>query len=233
MLFGDQISVLALLNSLIGNPGGVNFHEDENFVESYKLYKKRRELLKKKKLQSRVNADVSKENLAKKLEKRKIAILNNRLSALEACIVDDGKEAMINRYGIDIARLKGATFIDQGQISKYKNEQLEDKRQEEKKFKAAQEKKNFPMNVTIKNMPLKKRAHMIPVDLMMCWIKIYGTNYTNLLDIRQDSCCKSLANKDRRGNPIVVQSMVHVDPSSVKNSAGQYSKEIIELAHAV
>ncbi|CCF78267.1 4-hydroxy-3-methylbut-2-enyl diphosphate synthase [Wolbachia endosymbiont of Onchocerca ochengi] len=51
---------------------------------------------------------------------------------------------------------------------------------------------------------------------MMCWIKIYGTNYTNLLDIRQDSCCKSLANKDRRGNPIVVQSMVHVDPSSVK-----------------
>ncbi len=139
-----------------GNPGGVNFHEDENFVESYKLYKKRRELLKKKKLQSRVNADVSKENLAKKLEKRKIAILNNRLSALEACIVDDGKEAMINRYGIDIARLKGATFIDQWQISKYKNEQLEDKRQEEKKVKAAQEKKNFPMNVTIKNMPLKK-----------------------------------------------------------------------------
>ncbi|WP_025264032.1 hypothetical protein [Wolbachia endosymbiont of Onchocerca volvulus] len=69
---------------------------------------------------------------------------------------------------------------------------------------------------------------------MMCWIKIYGTNYTNLLDIRQDSCCKSLANKDRRGNPIVVQSMVpnNVDPSSVKNSAGQYSKEIIELAHA-
>lgn len=32
-----------------GNPGGANFHTDEDFAESYKLYEKRRELLKKKK----------------------------------------------------------------------------------------------------------------------------------------------------------------------------------------
>ncbi|WP_410543364.1 TRP75-related protein, partial [Wolbachia endosymbiont of Mansonella ozzardi] len=49
-----------------GNPGGTNFHEDEDFAESYRLYEKRRELLKKKKLQGRASVNINKENLAKK-----------------------------------------------------------------------------------------------------------------------------------------------------------------------
>lgn len=48
-----------------GNPGGTNFHIDEDFAESYKLYEKRREILKKKKLQGQSNANVNKEDLIK------------------------------------------------------------------------------------------------------------------------------------------------------------------------
>ncbi|QKX02233.1 TRP75-related protein [Wolbachia endosymbiont of Dirofilaria (Dirofilaria) immitis] len=140
-----------------GNPGGASFYEDEDFAESYKLYEKRRELLRKKKLQGRVNTSISKENLAKKLEKKKIAILKHRLRDLETCMAKDEKEDMINQHGINIARLKGATFIDQGQIPEYKNEKREDKQQKEKKLnKALQEKKNSPINVTTKNTLLKK-----------------------------------------------------------------------------
>ncbi|NUX01566.1 hypothetical protein GO685_03595 [Wolbachia endosymbiont of Madathamugadia hiepei] len=136
-----------------GNPGGANFHEDEDFAESYKLYEKRRELLKKKKLQGRANANIDKENLAKKLKEKKIALLGNKPSDIEACIVEDEKDAMVNQHGINITRLKGAVFIDQAQ---YEDEQLESKRQEGKKATTTREKKISPINVTIKDTPSKK-----------------------------------------------------------------------------
>ncbi|QKX01658.1 hypothetical protein GOY13_01735 [Wolbachia endosymbiont of Cruorifilaria tuberocauda] len=140
-----------------GNPGGVNFYEDEDFAESYKLYKKRREILKKKKLQSMINTNTSKENLAKKLEKKKVNLLNlNReVSNLETCICDDGKDAMVNQYGINIARLKGAIFIDQEEVYRHVSEQQENKHQEKEKVKEVQE-KTSSINVTKKNIPVKK-----------------------------------------------------------------------------
>ncbi|MGL9762148.1 MAG: TRP75-related protein [Wolbachia sp.] len=136
-----------------GNPGGTNFHEDEDFAESYRLYEKRRELLKKKKLQGRANANIDKENLAKKLKEKKIALLSNKQSDMEACIVEDEKDAMVNQHGINITRLKGAVFIDQAQ---YESEQLENKRQEGKKDTTTREKKISPINVTIKDTTSKK-----------------------------------------------------------------------------
>ncbi len=86
---------------------GANFHTDEDFAESYKLYEKRRELLKKKKSTDRA---INKEDLIKKLKEKKIASLDNEPNDMEACIVDDEESAMINQHGINIARLKGAVF---------------------------------------------------------------------------------------------------------------------------
>ncbi|MGL9681821.1 MAG: TRP75-related protein [Wolbachia sp.] len=136
-----------------GNPGGTNFHEDEDFAESYRLYEKRRELLMKKKLQSRANVNIDKKKLAKKLKEKKIALLDNKQSNMEACIVEDEKDAMINQHGINITCLKGAIFMDQTQ---YEDEQLENKLQEGKKATTTQEKKISPINVTIKDTISKK-----------------------------------------------------------------------------
>ncbi|WCR58180.1 TRP75-related protein [Wolbachia endosymbiont of Ctenocephalides felis wCfeJ] len=139
-----------------GNPGGANFNEDEDFAESYKLYEKRRELLKKKKLQGRADANMKKESLAKKLKEKKIAILNNELNDVEACIIDDEGDAMINQHGINIARLRGAVFIDQGSISQYESGQHEDERPERKKITATRRKKISPINIIIKDTQSKK-----------------------------------------------------------------------------
>jgi hypothetical protein len=139
-----------------GNPGGTNFHADEDFAESYKLYEKRRELLKKKKLQDRANIDINKENLVKKLKEKKIASLDHESSDVEACIIDDEENTMVNQHGINIARLKGAVFIDQEPVSQYEGEQHESEQQEEKKVTSTREKKISPINVTIKETPSRK-----------------------------------------------------------------------------
>ncbi|WP_353284553.1 TRP75-related protein [Wolbachia endosymbiont (group A) of Lasioglossum fulvicorne] len=136
-----------------GNPGGANFHTDEDFAESYKLYEKRRELLKKKKLQDRA---INKEDLIKKLKEKKIASLDNELNDMEACIVDDEESAMINQHGINIARLKGAVFIDQEPVSQYENKQHESEQQKERKVTSTREKKVSPINVTIKETPSRR-----------------------------------------------------------------------------
>lgn len=130
-----------------GNPGGASFHTDEDFAESYKLYEKRRELLKKKKSQDRA---INKEDLIKKLKEKKIASLDNEPNDMEACIVDDEESAMINQHGINIARLRGAVFIDQEPVSQYEHEQ------EEKKVTSTREKKVSPINITIKETPSRK-----------------------------------------------------------------------------
>jgi hypothetical protein len=138
-----------------GNPGGTNFYADEDFAESYKLYEKRRELLKKKKLQNRADV-INKENLIKKLREKKIIDLNDASGHYEeACIIDEeGGDAVINQHGIDITRLKGAVFIDDSyQESDF---QYESKQPKEKKSTAVQEKKISPVNVTIKENSLKK-----------------------------------------------------------------------------
>lgn len=136
-----------------GNPGGASFHTDEDFAESYKLYEKRRELLKKKKSQDRA---INKEDLIKKLKEKKIASLNNEPNDMEACIVDDEESAMINQHGINIARLRGAVFIDQEPVLQYENKQHESEQQEEKKVTSTREKKVSPMNITIKKTPSRK-----------------------------------------------------------------------------
>ncbi|WP_265025927.1 MULTISPECIES: TRP75-related protein [unclassified Wolbachia] len=138
-----------------GNPGGANFHTDEDFAESYKLYEKRRELLKKKKSQDRA---INKEDLIKKLKEKKIASLDNEPNDMEACIVDDEESAMINQHGINIARLRGAVFIDQEPVSQYENKQYESEQheQEGKKITSTREKKVSPMNITIKKTPSKR-----------------------------------------------------------------------------
>ncbi|WP_264338607.1 TRP75-related protein [Wolbachia endosymbiont (group A) of Cheilosia soror] len=136
-----------------GNPGGANFHTDEDFAESYKLYEKRRELLKKKKSQDRA---INKEDLIKKLKEKKIVSLDNEPNDMEACIVDDEESAMINQHGINIARLKGAVFVDQEPVSQYENKQHESEQQEEKKVTSTREKKVSPINVTIKETPSRR-----------------------------------------------------------------------------
>ncbi|UPA55180.1 TRP75-related protein [Wolbachia pipientis] len=136
-----------------GNPGGASFHTDEDFAESYKLYEKRRELLKKKKSQDRA---INKEDLIKKLKEKKIASLDNEPNDMEACIVDDEESAMINQHGINIARLRGAVFIDQEPVFQYENKQHESEQQEEKKVTSTREKKVSSMNITIKETPSRR-----------------------------------------------------------------------------
>ncbi|QIT36129.1 TRP75-related protein [Wolbachia endosymbiont of Brugia pahangi] len=149
-----------------GNPGGTNFYEDEDFAESYKLYEKRRELLKKKKLQDQTNININKEKLAKKLKEKKIANLDSELSDTEACVINDEEDAMVNQHGINIARLKGAVFIDQGPISQREDEQHESERQEGKKATLTREKKVSPINVTIKDTRSKRTcSHDSIIDL--------------------------------------------------------------------
>lgn len=134
-----------------GNPGGANFHADEEFAESYKLYEKRRELMKKKKIKDRMNTDAKKEHLMKELKEKKIASLNKESDNVESCIIDDEENTMVNQHGVNVARLKGAIFIDDSyQDSVYQNEngQVEDN-QQEKKPASAREKKVSPLNVTI------------------------------------------------------------------------------------
>lgn len=60
---------------------------------------------------------------------------------MEACIVDDEESAMINQHGINIARLRGAVFIDQEPVFQYENKQHESEQQEEKKVTSTREKK--------------------------------------------------------------------------------------------
>ncbi|WP_264337096.1 MULTISPECIES: TRP75-related protein [unclassified Wolbachia] len=139
-----------------GNPGGANFHEDEEFADSYKLYEKRREILKKKKLQVQSNANINKEDLIKKLKEKKIASLDNEPNNVGACIVEDGEDAMINQHGINLARLKGAVFIDQEPVSQYESKQHKSEQQKGKKVTSTREKKVSPINVTIKESPSRR-----------------------------------------------------------------------------
>ncbi len=136
-----------------GNPGGANFYADKDFAESYKLYEKRRELLKKKKLQDRA---INKEDLIKKLKEKKIANLDNESNDTEACIINNEESALINQHGINIARLKGAVFIDQEPVFQYESKQHENEQQEEKKVTSVQEKKVSPINITIKETPSRR-----------------------------------------------------------------------------
>ncbi|MFP3023573.1 MAG: TRP75-related protein [Wolbachia sp.] len=136
-----------------GNPGGTNFHVDEEFADSYKLYEKRREILKKRKLQ---DLAINKEDLIKKLKEKKIASLDNEPNNVGACIVEDGEDAMINQHGINLARLKGAVFIDQEPVSQYESKQHKSEQQKGKKVSSTREKKVSPINVTIRETPSKR-----------------------------------------------------------------------------
>ncbi|QCB62532.1 hypothetical protein EJB00_02675 [Wolbachia endosymbiont of Drosophila mauritiana] len=140
-----------------GNPGGTNFHADEEFADSYKLYEKRREILKKRKLQGQTNVNVNKEDLIKKLKEKKIASLDNEPNNVGACVVEDGEDAMINQHGINLARLKGAVFIDQEPVSQYESKQHKKSEQQKgKKVTSTREKKVSPINVTIKETPSRR-----------------------------------------------------------------------------
>ncbi|AGJ99341.1 hypothetical protein wNo_09630 [Wolbachia endosymbiont of Drosophila simulans wNo] len=140
-----------------GNPGGTNFHADEEFADSYKLYEKRREILKKRKLQGQTNVNVNKEDLIKKLKEKKIASLDNEPNNVGACVVEDGEDAMINQHGINLARLKGAVFIDQEPVSQYESKQHKKSEQQKgKKATSTREKKVSPINVTIKETPSRR-----------------------------------------------------------------------------
>lgn len=60
---------------------------------------------------------------------------------MEACIVDDEESTMINQHGINIARLRGAVFIDQESVFQYENKQHESEQQEEKKVTSTRKRK--------------------------------------------------------------------------------------------
>ncbi|MDN5247566.1 MAG: TRP75-related protein [Wolbachia endosymbiont of Tyrophagus putrescentiae] len=128
-----------------GNPGGDDFYADEEFAESYNLYKKRRELLKKKKLQGKANTGTTKGHLNKELKSKKIV---NFYNYQDACLVDDEKTAMLNKHGVNVARLKGAVFIDN-----------EDKQESViTKLTSVQEKRISPVKVVINDPSPKRRV---------------------------------------------------------------------------
>lgn len=106
-----------------------------------------------KKLQDRA---INKEDLIKKLKEKKIASLDNEPNDMEACIVDDEESAVINQHGINIARLKGAVFIDQEPVFQYESKQHENEQQEGKKVTSTREKKVSPINITIKETPSRR-----------------------------------------------------------------------------
>lgn len=137
-----------------GNPGGANFNADEEFAESYQLYKKRRELLKKKKLQGKANKKFTKESLAQALKEKNI--VNSYDEYQEACIVDDEVDSMIDQHGINLARLKGAVFIDREEVLQYSDGQKRFSVGEETKTPVMQEKKISPINVTIQDTSFEK-----------------------------------------------------------------------------
>lgn len=137
-----------------GNPGGTNFHADEDFAESYKLYEKRRAILKKKKLQDQADVKRNKEAIVKKLREKKIISLDNESSSEEVCIIDDEENTMVNQHGINIARLRGAVFIDDSYQEPIPRHQQEEQ-QEGRKVAQSREKKISPISITIKETPQK------------------------------------------------------------------------------
>ncbi|WCR53845.1 MAG: hypothetical protein PG981_000867 [Wolbachia endosymbiont of Ctenocephalides orientis wCori] len=99
-----------------------------------------------------MSADSNKENLMKNLKEKKIASLNKESDNVESCIIDDEENIMVNQHGVNVARLKGAIFIDdsyQDPVYQNENEQVEDNQQEKKIPASTREKKVSPLNVTI------------------------------------------------------------------------------------
>ena len=86
------------------NPGGHLFEEDEDFVRSYELYKKRRE-----DLQNSSDRVVHKKRLTD-AEKRKVVGKLRRHGVKVAAT--ESKGDMVNNEGIDLSRVRGARFID-------------------------------------------------------------------------------------------------------------------------
>ncbi|MBV0899392.1 MAG: TRP75-related protein [Wolbachia endosymbiont of Fragariocoptes setiger] len=125
-----------------GNPGGIQFNEDENFAESYEIYEKRRKILEKKKNYINKNKKLSE----KKIKGQKLSYPIRE----QKPPIGDENSTMVNQHGIDLARLKGAIFIDQQQVHQKKNK-------EQKKI-ASSEKKNHPIKVPIKDASLEKKV---------------------------------------------------------------------------
>lgn len=101
------------------NPGGEYFFYDQKFSKSYELYQKRQDALKEK-----ATLDVLK--IDKKINQH--AKLNTQLANDSEFI--NNSNAMINSYGIDLARLKGAKFVEV--IDESSNYEYNQKDKEEK-----------------------------------------------------------------------------------------------------
>lgn len=81
------------------NPGGDYFSYDQKFSKSYELYQKRRDTLKKKTILN-----------ASEIDKTGSIQLNTQSAGNNKFINDS--DVMVNSYGIDLARLKDAKFIE-------------------------------------------------------------------------------------------------------------------------
>ncbi|UWI83105.1 hypothetical protein [Wolbachia endosymbiont of Howardula sp.] len=82
------------------NPGGINFHVDKNFAEAYQCYQIRIQNLK---------------NIDRQNHLDKSIVYHDEKMHQESLIYDD---IMMNKDGINIAKLKGAIFLDQETHSK-------------------------------------------------------------------------------------------------------------------
>ena len=140
-----------------GNPGGANFLADEEFAESYKLYEKRRELIKKKRIQGKANSNAKKEDIVKKLKEKKIASLKKESDKEESCMIDDKENDMVNQHGVNLTRLKGAVFIDESSqepVYQKEDKQLDSNQGESEQLdRKQQEKKHLLQHARKKCLP--------------------------------------------------------------------------------
>ncbi|WP_339045795.1 TRP75-related protein [Candidatus Mesenet endosymbiont of Agriotes lineatus] len=91
----------------IYNPGGEYFFFDQKFSKSYELYQKRQDALKEK-----TTLEYNYAPKADKLGKRVNQSTKSSSQFTDSDEFTDDSSAMVNSYGIDLARLKGAKFIE-------------------------------------------------------------------------------------------------------------------------
>ncbi|OEY86560.1 hypothetical protein BIY23_03285 [Wolbachia pipientis] len=152
--FAESKSTLSKKYTPHGNPGGRHFEDDKDFAKLYKLYEKRKKLL------------ISK----KKPQPYKTKEQNDASSGQGGCIVNDKQEdAMVNKHGINLTRLKDAVFIDNSagnrlakdqeiKMQEIKQDEQEQKTVPEQQESAGQEKKVSTMNITVKDASSRRRT---------------------------------------------------------------------------
>ncbi len=143
----------------IYNPGGEYFFNDQKFSKSYELYDKRRDALREK-------AAIGNYNSSSKVVPKNQSVNQYRPSGpTEDITFIDNDDAMVNNYGIDIARLKGAKFIQVMDDNDYYHDDQKKEKQRPSfttfshKIKAEFDKASHDIALKMKNLSKKKSTN--------------------------------------------------------------------------